>query len=100
MVCSEYSTDDYNFLTISIGAIMKNPEMPRLVPDYLKTKAIHKHVVQKLSFELRYVPDQYKTQKMCDKAILENVEILQSCPEQYRNQTMYDKAVDNHVQAL
>ena len=34
MVDSEYSTGNYKSLKISIGAIMKNPEMLRLVPDH------------------------------------------------------------------
>ena len=38
MVDSEYSTDNYKSSKISIGAIMKNPEMLRLVPDHLQTK--------------------------------------------------------------
>ena len=38
MVDSEYSTDDYKSSKISIEAMMKNPEMPSLVPDHPKTK--------------------------------------------------------------
>ena len=38
MVDSEYSTGNYKSSKISIGAIMKNPEMLRLVPDHLQTK--------------------------------------------------------------
>ena len=38
MVDSEYSTDNYKSSKISIGAIMKNPEMLRLVPDHLQAK--------------------------------------------------------------
>ena len=38
----------------SIGTIMKNPEMLRLIPEHLKTK---KQAVKKLSFVIRYVPD-------------------------------------------
>ena len=38
----------------SIGTIMKNPEMLRLVPEHLKIK---KQAVKKLSFVTRYVPD-------------------------------------------
>ena len=38
MVDSEYSTDNYKSSKISIGAIMKNPEMLRLVPDHFQTK--------------------------------------------------------------
>ena len=38
MVDSEYSTDKYKSPKTSIGAKMKNPEMLKFVPDYLKTK--------------------------------------------------------------
>ena len=46
MVDSEYSTDNYRFSKISIGAVIKNPEM------------------------LKFVSNRYKTKKMCNKAIL------------------------------
>ena len=42
MVDSKYSTDDCKYLKINIRAIMKNPEMLRLVPDQLKTKKMSK----------------------------------------------------------
>ena len=42
--------------TISIGTVMKNPEMLRLVPDLFKTKKTCKNVVKKLSFVIRYIP--------------------------------------------
>ena len=42
MVDSKYSTDDCKSLKINIRAIMKNPEMLRLVPDQLKTKKMSK----------------------------------------------------------
>ena len=35
MVNCEYSTEDFNSPKISIGAIMKNPEMLKFVPDLL-----------------------------------------------------------------
>ena len=57
MVDSEYSTDYYKYTKISIGAIIKNPEMLRLVPDHLKTKKMCKYVVKKFSFVIKYVPD-------------------------------------------
>ena len=38
MVDSEYSTGNYSSSKISIRAIIKTPEMLRLVPDCLKTK--------------------------------------------------------------
>ena len=50
MVDSEYSTDDYKPSKISIGAIIKNLEMLKSVPDQLKTKNMCKHAVKKLPF--------------------------------------------------
>ena len=44
-------------IKISIGAVMKNPEMLRIVPDHLKTTKMCKHAVKKLPFVIRYVPD-------------------------------------------
>ena len=38
MVDSEYSAEDYKYPKVSIGAIMKNPGMLKLVPDHLKLK--------------------------------------------------------------
>ena len=37
MVCNDYSTETCKSSKISNGAIMKNPEMLRLVLDRLKT---------------------------------------------------------------
>ena len=58
-------------LKLSIGTIIKNPEIIRFVPDHLKTKKIIKHTVTKLPFVIRYVSDLSKTQRMYDKAIIE-----------------------------
>ena len=44
-------------LNISIGTVMKNPEMLKFIPDHLKTKKMCKHTVKKLPYLLRYVPD-------------------------------------------
>ena len=41
MVDSEYSMNIYNFVTISIGAVVKNPEMLKFVLDHLKTKKMY-----------------------------------------------------------
>ena len=57
MVGSEYSTDNYKSSNISIGTIIKNPEMLKFVPDHLKTKTMCKHTVRKLAFVIRYVLD-------------------------------------------
>ena len=46
MVDIEYSADNYKSSKISIGAIVKNPEMLKFVPDHLKTKTMFKHVVK------------------------------------------------------
>ena len=64
MVDSEYSTGDYKSLKISIGAIMKNPEMLKLVPDHLKTKKMCNYVVKKLPFVIRYASDKYETKNV------------------------------------
>ena len=58
------SMELYMSLNISIGTVMKNLEMLKFVPDYLKTKTICKHTIKKLPYLLRYVPDQCKTQQM------------------------------------
>ena len=38
MVHSEYSMGIYQLLKISIGTVIKNPEMLKFIPDHLKTK--------------------------------------------------------------
>ena len=40
-------------LNISIGTVMKNPEMLKFVPDHLKTKRMCKHAVEKLPYLFR-----------------------------------------------
>ena len=50
------SMDICKSLNISIRIIMKNPEMSKFVPDYLKTKEMRKHTAKKLPCPLRYVP--------------------------------------------
>ena len=40
MVDSEYNTNIYKSLNISIGTIMRNPEILKFVPGHLKTKNI------------------------------------------------------------
>ena len=52
--------DIYKFLNISIRTVMKNPEMWKFVPYYLKTKKMCKHAVTKLLYLLRYVPNNIK----------------------------------------
>ena len=36
----------YKYLNISIGTVMKNPEVLTFVPDHLKTKKMCKHAVK------------------------------------------------------
>ena len=68
----------YKSAKISIRTVMRNPEMLKFLPYYLKTKNLCKYAVKKMPYLLRNVPDQYKTQQMCDKAILENNGTLNS----------------------
>ena len=42
------SMDVYKSLNISIGVVMRNPEIIKFVPDHLKTKKMCKHAVKKL----------------------------------------------------
>ena len=53
---SEYSKVNYK-PTISNAAIIKIPEMLRLIPDHLKTKKMCKDAVKKLPFIIGYVTD-------------------------------------------
>ena len=50
MVDSEYSTDIYRTLNISVGIVMTNPEMIKFVPNHPKAKKLYKHAVKKLPF--------------------------------------------------
>ena len=47
MVDSKYSTDNYKSSKISIGVVIKNPELLKFVPDHLKTK-------RSVSIQLKY----------------------------------------------
>ena len=74
---SENNPENYKTQKISIGAMIKSPEMLTLFLDHLKTKKMCKNAVKRLSFVLKYAPDQYKTKKMCGKVIIENGGMLQ-----------------------
>ena len=41
------SIDTYKSLNINIGAVMKNPDMLKLVSNHLKTKQMCKYAVKK-----------------------------------------------------
>ena len=56
------SANIYKSFKVSIGTIMKNPKILKLITDHLRTKKVFNHAVKKMSFVIRYVPDQYKTQ--------------------------------------
>ena len=45
--------DVYKSINISIGTVMKNPEMLKFVPGHLKTKKMCKHAVKNLPFLIR-----------------------------------------------
>ena len=46
MVDSEYSTYNYKSSKISIGSIIKNPEILKFTSDHLKIKNIYKNAVK------------------------------------------------------
>ena len=64
--------DIYKSLKLSIGAVVKNPEMLKFIPDHLETEKMCKYTVKKLPFLIRYVRGQNKAQQTCDKPILKN----------------------------
>ena len=87
------SMDTCKSLIINIETVIKNPEMLKFVPDYLKT--LCNYAVKKLPFVIRYASDQDKTKTMCNRAILENGGMLESVPNRYKTKEMCNKAVDN-----
>ena len=63
---------DSKTLKISIGAIIKDPEMLEIIPGHLSTKKMCKNAVKKslfilgISEMLMFIPDCYKDQNMCN----------------------------------
>ena len=45
MVDNKYSSDNYKTLKIGTGAVIKDLEMLRFVPNHLKTKKMCKHAL-------------------------------------------------------
>ena len=80
MVGSQYSTNNYKSLKISIR------EMLTFVPGRLRTEKMCKNAVKKLPLVIRYIVDQYKTKEMCDKSIVENGGTLIFVPDCYKKQ--------------
>ena len=75
MVDTEYRRDNYKSSKIIIRAIIKNPEILKFVPDYLKTKHMCNYAVKKITFHNKYVSNQCKIKKICNKAILKMLEL-------------------------
>ena len=100
MVGSEYSTEDCKPSKINIRAIIRNTEILKFVPDYLKTKKMCKHTVKKFPFLKRYDLDRYKTQQICDTAFSENGGKLEPVLDCSKDQQLCDKSVDNYPLAL
>ena len=57
MIEIEYNRDIYKPVKNSIGTVMKNPEVIKLVPDHLQTKKRCEHAVKKLHLLMKYFPD-------------------------------------------
>ena len=53
MVDNAYSTNNYKSSKTSIGTVMKNSEMLKFLPDYLKTEKMCRHAVKKLPFGIQ-----------------------------------------------
>ena len=49
---NEYSMSIYKLLNISIGTVMKNPEMLKFIPDHHKTTKMCKLAGKKLSITI------------------------------------------------
>ena len=77
IVDSKNNPDNYRTLKITIGTIIKHPEMLRFVP-------VCKTAVKKFPFVIKYGSDQYKTKEMCDKVIIENCGMLGFIPDCYK----------------
>ena len=92
MFDSEYSPK--NTLKISIGAIIKDSEILRIVPDHLKTKKYVKKAVKKLLLVISHCPDRDKTQEMCDEADNIYPSAIQLFSECYKTQETCEKVVD------
>ena len=100
MVDSKYSTNIYKSFKISTGAVMKNPEIPQIVSDHLKTKKMNKNVVKKLCFVIRYVSYWCKTQQMCDKTDGNYPHALAFVPECYKAQKLWNKFVHTYSSTI
>ena len=50
MVDNEHNMDIYESVKISIGVVMRNPNMLKFVPDQLKTNKMCKQAVKNLPF--------------------------------------------------
>ena len=53
MVNSEYSIHTYKPVKISIGTVMRNPEMLKFLPDHRNIKKMCRHAFKKLPYLLR-----------------------------------------------
>ena len=96
MVDSKNNQGNFEFLNVSVGTIIGNPEMLWFVPGHFKTKKMSKDVVKKFPFLVKYVPDRYKTKKCVIKLLNENGGMFEFIPDYYKNQLMCDEAVDHY----
>ena len=62
MADSGNSPGNHETLKICLGAIMKNHEMVKFVPEQLESKTICNNAIKKLLFVIILAPDRYKTQ--------------------------------------
>ena len=102
MVDGECSTNICKSLNISIGTVMRNPEMLKLVPNHLNPDCYKNHKVCDKAFDnyshaLKSVPNYYITQIICDKAINTYHSTIQFVPDCSKTQEICDRTISEYL---
>ena len=79
MVVSDNSPDNCKSLRIITGAIIKNLEILRFVPDHLKTIKMRKEIA--IRNKLKVLSDCCKNKKTCNKAVDNYAHALKFVPD-------------------
>ena len=70
--------DVFDSANISIGTVIKNPEILKFIPDHLKTKNMCKHAVKKCTkkYTWKYLKQDVLTFHVLLKFLNQNISIL------------------------
>ena len=70
--------DVFDSANISIGTVIKNPEILKFIPDHLKTKNMSKHAVKKCTrkYTWKYLKQDVLTFHILLKFLNQNMSIL------------------------